>query len=135
MGSKKLVYCCIAGILLGFIVPKVLGTDPHVSLMVGMIAGLGIGYLLDVLDEHKGKEDSRLIVNRKAAEANRLMEEARKGLEDGTRRADRDTDGPDTSDEEETFDETDEDIEEQAQKLSDAEELLRSARERMRDGF
>ena len=134
MNSKKLIYCCIAGILLGFLVPMIFRTNQYTTLMVGMAAGLGIGYLLDMRDEKAGKENSRLIANKKAAEANRLMERARKGLEDENLRGERDL----AEYEEEVTDDAGSiadpasDIEEEAKKLNDAEALLRSARERMK---
>ena len=55
MGGKKLVWCCIAGIVLGLVVPLVLPVYGPTALSVGMVAGLGLGYLLDVLDEKKTK--------------------------------------------------------------------------------
>ena len=135
MNSRKLIYCCIAGILLGFLVPMIFRTNQYTTLMVGMAAGLGIGYLLDMRDEKVGKENSRRIANKKAAEANRLMERARKGLEDENLRGERDLaeyDADDVDDVPGSIEKSEPDFEEEAKKLSDAEELLRSARERMK---
>ena len=143
MGSKKLVYCCIAGILLGFLIPLIFHTELYSTLMFGMVCGLGAGYILDKRDEEQGKKESRAFANRKAAEANRLMERARKGLENEYLRMDHDEDDLSVSDEEEEAIEEyesgeeeagyDADEEEQAQKLNEAEELLRAARERIRE--
>ncbi len=135
MGSKKLIYCCIAGILLGFLVPLIFHTDGHVTLMVGMVAGLGIGYLMDMRDEKRGKEDSRRIANKKAAEANKLMERARKGLENEDLRGEQDLaeyEADEADEADEAFDGSDPDIEEEAKKLNEAEALLRSARDRIK---
>ena len=142
MGSKKLVWCCIAGILLGFLVPVFFPWDRYVTLMLGMIGGLGVGYLLDKRDEDLGQEASTRIANRKAREANRLMERARRGLEDETLRMDEE--GPEPVEEDEPEEEVyeagddlepvtdpDEEAEEQARKLNEAEDLLRAARERL----
>ncbi len=142
MGSKKLVWCCIAGILLGFLVPVFFPWDRYVTLMLGMIGGLGVGYLLDKRDEDLGQEASTRIANRKAREANRLMERARRGLEDETLRMDEE--GPEPVEEDEPEEavyeagddlepvtDPDEEAEEQARKLNEAEDLLRAARERL----
>jgi len=142
MGSKKLVWCCIAGILLGFLVPVFFPWDRYVTLMLGMIGGLGVGYLLDKRDEDLGQEANTRIANRKAREANRLMERARRGLEDETLRMDEE--GPEPVEEDEPEEEVyeagddlepvtdpDEEAEEQARKLNEAEDLLRAARERL----
>ena len=115
MGSKKLVWCCIAGILLGFLVPVFFPWDRYVTLMLGMIGGIGVGY---------------------------LMERARRGLEDETLRMDEE--GPEPVEEDEPEEEVyeagddlepvtdpDEEAEEQARKLNEAEDLLRAARERL----
>ena len=99
MGSKKLVWRCIAGILLGFLVPVFFPWDRYVTLMLGMIGGLGVGYLLDKRDEDLGQEANTRIANRKAREANRLMERARRGLEDETLRMDEE--GPEPVEEDE----------------------------------
>ena len=140
MGSKKLVWCCIVGIVLGFLVPVIFPWDRYVSLMVGMIGGLGVGYLLDKRDEQQDQETGTRIASKKAAEANRLMERARKGLDNEYLRMDHDepvSDEPEEdegygSDELQEVTDADEEIEEEARKLNDAEELLRQARERMK---
>ena len=133
MGSKKLVWCCIAGIVLGFLSPLVFDVARSTSLSIGMVAGLGIGYLLDILDEKKGKEADTAVISNKAREANRLMEQARAEL-----------DGKDLSAADETDDHDDDDTgadklpekdlspEERSEKLNRAEELLRKAREDVR---
>ncbi len=144
MGSKKLVYCCIIGILLGFIAPLILKTDKYLSLMIGMIAGLGVGYLLDTLDSRNAGREDPVLLNEKAEKANRLMERARRGVENEYLRMDHDDEdlsAGDSEDEDIPEEDTDtltpaagfeEESEEQAQKLSEAEELLRAARERMK---
>ena len=126
MGSKKLVYCCIVGILLGFLAPLVLKTDKHTSLMVGMVAGLGIGYLLDVRDS-------------KQSDHNKLLERARRGVENEYLRMDYDEEEPSDEPEEEVREEESEvtrdpdaEADERAEKLNEAQELLRAARERMK---
>lgn len=144
MGINKLAVSCIIGILLGFLVPFVLPLERGTTLMIGMVAGLGVGYLLDKRDEQNGQADSLRISNRKAQEANRLMERARAGLEDESLRMDDDTDFSDldSDDDENEFvpelnedpgsgSDFDADAAEEAQKLSQAEELLRKAREQM----
>lgn len=146
MGSKKLVYCCILGIVLGFLAPFVLKTDSHVSLMVGMVAGLGIGYLLDVRDSKEAGEAGQAVLNKKADRANKLLERAKRGLEDETLRMhDENTDDlteaeepeePETGgSEDELTPVSDPEAEaaEQAEKLRKAEELLREARDRMNE--
>ena len=146
MGINKLAVCCVIGILLGFLVPVIFPIDRYTMLMIGLIGGLGVGYLLDKRDEQKGKENSAKIANKKAREANRLMERARAGLEDETLRMAEDDGSADDYDEpeSETYEaETgSDDLEkihdyeaeaaEEAQKLNDAEELLRKARERIK---
>lgn len=127
MGGKKLVWCCIAGIVLGLVVPLVLPVYGPTALSVGMVAGLGLGYLLDVLDEKKTKNTDTAILTEKAREANRLMERARAEVE-GKPAADIDEDMPGDL-EEPDHELTDE---EQAEKLSEAEEMLRKARERIK---
>ena len=133
MGSKKLVWCCIAGIVLGFLAPFVLGVSLSTSLSVGMVAGLGIGYLLDILDEKKGKEVDTAVISKKAREANRLMEKARAEL-DGKELppADEADDNVDSYDGEDEFPEEELTPEERSEKLNRAEELLRKAREDVR---
>ncbi len=144
MGSKKLVYCCIIGILLGFIAPLILKTDKYLSLMIGMVAGLGVGYLLDTLDSRNAGGADPVLLNEKAEKANRLMERARRGVENEYLRMDHDDEdlsAEDSGDEDLPEEEPgtltaaadyEEDAEEQAQKLTEAEELLRAARERMK---
>lgn len=126
MKSRKLVWCCIAGIVLGFLAPVFFHFDQSTSLSVGLVAGLGIGYLLDVLDEKKQKQTNVAVVSEKAQKANRLMEQARAELNG--------TDEPGLSDDISRDDQPESDLseEEQAAKLSEAEELLRKARERMK---
>ncbi len=127
MKSKKLVWCCILGIVLGFIAPFVFHFDQSTSLSVGLAAGLGIGYLLDILDEKKQKQTDVEALSGKAREANRLMERARAELDGES--------VPDSEDDDiETEDESEPELsdEEQTAKLNEAEELLRKARERIK---
>ena len=147
MGSKKLVYCCIIGILLGFILPFFLKTDGYSTLMIGMVAGLAVGYLLDARDKQKSGEQGQRLINDKAEKANQLMERARRGVENEYLRMDyeEEEETPSEEEAEETAsveaEETDPvapvidyeaEAEEQEQKLNEAEELLRAARERMK---
>ena len=135
MGSKKLVYCCIVGILLGFLAPLVLKTDRHTSLMVGMVAGLGIGYLLDVRDGKQADRTEQKSLGEKADRANKLLERARRGVENEYLRLDYDDEeepAEEQPDEEVPVTDTEDDADEQAEKLNEAEELLRAARERMK---
>lgn len=128
MGSKKLVLCCIAGIVLGFLAPFVLPVARSTSLSIGMVAGLGIGYLLDVMDEKKTKDADVAVISKKADEAVRLLEHARAEIgehpepadDENTMTADHGTTEPELS-------ETD-----QEEKLNEAEELLKKARERIK---
>ena len=126
MRSRKLVWCCIAGIVLGFLAPMVFHFDRSTSLSVGLVAGLGIGYLLDVLDEKKQQQTNVIVVSEKAQKANRLMEQARAELNGTTESK------PSVNTSREDQPESDISEEEQAAKLSEAEELLRKARERMK---
>ena len=126
MKSRKLVWCCIAGIVLGFLAPMVFHFDRSTSLSVGLVAGLGIGYLLDVLDEKKQNQTNATVVSEKAQKANRLMEQARAEL-NGTAEPEAGNDISRKDQPESNLSE-----EEQAAKLSEAEELLRKARERMK---
>ena len=144
MGSKKLVYCCILGIVLGFLAPLVLKTDKHTSLMVGMVGGLAIGYLLDTRDGKQTEQTNQKSLGEKADKANKLLERARRGVENEYLRMEYDEEETAEEPEEEVPEEdtaadplnpvTDYDAEaaEQAEKLSEAEELLRKARERMK---
>ena len=135
MGSKKLVYCCIVGILLGFLAPLVLKTDRHTSLMVGMVAGLGIGYLLDVRDSKQADRTEQKSLGEKADRANKLLERARRGVENEYLRMDYDDEeepAEEEPEEEIPVTDTEDDVDEQAEKLNEAEELLRAARERMK---
>ena len=77
MGNRKLVICCIAGIVLGFLAPFALPVLRSTSLSIGMVAGLGIGYLLDISDEKRSKSAGNAVISQKAGEANRLLEQAR----------------------------------------------------------
>ncbi len=149
MGNRKLVYSCIIGIVLGYVVPLILKTDPHTSLMVGLIGGLAVGYLLESRDDRNSGEEDRQIINEKAERANKLMERARRGVENEYLRmeyddgglADEDTTVEQPADEDISSEDPDElspvtgedeELDEQAQKLNEAEELLRAARERMK---
>ena len=142
MGSKKLVYCCILGIVLGFLALLVLKTDKHTSLMAGMVAGLAIGYLLDVRDGKQADQSSQKSLGEKADKANKLLERARRGVDNEYLRMDYDEEEPAEEPEEETDDaaadpltpvtDDDAEAEERAEKLNEAEELLRAARERMK---
>ena len=142
MGSKKLIYCCILGIVLGFLVPFALKTDRYTSLMIGMVAGLGLGYLLDVRGDKQADQGRQVSLGEKADKANKLLERARRGVDNEYLRMEYDEEEGEepeeaVPDEEETDpvtpitdDETEAD--EQAEKLSEAEELLHAARERMK---
>ena len=142
MGSKKLIYCCILGIVLGFLAPIVLKTDRYTSLMMGMVAGLGIGYLLDVRSGKQADQNKQASLGEKADKANKLLERARRGVDNEYLRMEYDEEEaeepkaeiPDEEDTDPLTPVTDADAEadEQAEKLSEAEELLRAARERMK---
>ena len=90
MGSKKLVYCCIIGILFGFLAPLVLKTDRYTTLMMGMAGGLAIGYLLDIRDSKKNAQQGQVSLGKKADKANKLLDRAKRGLEDEHLRMDDD---------------------------------------------
>ena len=131
MGSKKLVLCCIVGIVLGYLAPFVLNVTRSTSLSIGMVAGLAIGYLLDMQDEKKEKQTDAAALSQKAKEANRLLEQARAEVSGVV---------PDKESSPEVTEKVHEEVpadteltdEEQAAKLNEAEELLRKARERMK---
>lgn len=131
MGSKKLVLCCIVGIVLGYLAPFVLNVTRSTSLSIGMVAGLAIGYLLDMQDEKKEKQTDTAALSQKAKEANRLLEQARAEVSGVV---------PDKETPTEVTDKVSEEVpadaeltdEEQAAKLNEAEELLRKARERIK---
>ena len=133
MGSKKLVWCCILGIVLGYLAPFALPVLRSTSLSIGMVAGLGVGYLLDILDEKKGADEGSAELSKKARDANRLMEKARAELQ-GRSLPEVDEEGP--SEEPDADAEAGNDVpelsqSEQAERLSEAEEMLRQARERI----
>ena len=143
MGSKKLVYCCILGIVLGFLAPFILKTDKHTTLMIGMVGGLAIGYLLDARDGKQAEQSEQKSLGEKADKANKLLDRARRGVENEYLRMNYDEEEAAEEPEEELPDEEisdpltpvtdyDAEAEEQAEKLSEAEELLRAARERMK---
>ena len=131
MGSKKLVLCCIVGIVLGYLAPFVLNVTRSTSLSIGMVAGLAIGYLLDIQDEKKEKQTDTAALSQKAKEANRLLEQARAEVSGVV---------PDKESSPEVTEKVHEEVpaddeltdEEQAAKLNEAEELLRKARERIK---
>lgn len=127
MGSKKLVWCCIIGIVLGFLAPFVLKTNQQTSLMIGMAGGLGLGYLLEMLDEKRGKAADQKVITEKAAQAGRMLEHARAELHG-------DAIPEEEQDAEEYLPEDLPDLtaEEQSAKLSEAEEMIRKARERIK---
>lgn len=131
MGSKKLVLCCIVGIVLGYSAPFVLNVTRSTSLSIGMVAGLAIGYLLDMQDEKKEKQTDTAALSQKAKEANRLLEQARAEVSGVVPDKETPTEVTDKVSEEVSTDAelTDE---EQAAKLNEAEELLRKARERIK---
>ena len=133
MGNKKLVICCIAGIVLGFLAPFVIPVLRSTSLSIGMVAGLGIGYLLDISDEKRSKSAGNAVISQKAGEANRLLEQARAEIQG--RPYDEDEAEADPVEEPEGEDQSDVNElspEEESEKLNEAEELLRKARERMK---
>ena len=140
MGNNKLVFCCIIGILLGFLVPVIFPWDRYVTLMVGLIGGLAVGYLLDKRDENQGSAETARIASKKAAQANRLLERARAGVDDPTLRgtdeedfdADEEEDLPEDEDPMEKLHDYEAEAREREQKLNDAEEMIRKARERMK---
>ena len=142
MGSKKLIYCCILGIVLGFLAPFALKTDRYTSLMIGMVSGLAIGYLLDVRDGKQADQSSQKSLGEKADKANKLLERARRGVDNEYLRMDYDEEETAEEPEEETGEaaadpltpvtDVDPEAEERAEKLNEAEELLRAARERMK---
>lgn len=133
MGNKKLVICCIAGIVLGFLAPFALPVLRSTSLSIGMVAGLGIGYLLDISDEKRSKSAGNAAISQKAGAANRLLEQARAEVRGEPYTEDEAEADPVEEFGEEDFSELNElSPEEESEKLNEAEELLRKARERMR---
>lgn len=133
MGNRKLVICCIAGIVLGFLAPFVLPVLRSTSLSIGMVAGLGIGYLLDISDEKKSKDAGNAALSQKAGTANRLLEQARAEVRGEPYAEDEEeTDLAEEPEEEEYYGTDELSPEEESEKLNEAEELLRKARERMK---
>ena len=133
MGNRKLVICCIAGIVLGFLAPFALPVLRSTSLSIGMVAGLGIGYLLDISDEKKSKSAGNAAISQKAGEANRLLEQARAEIQGKPYDEDEAEADPVEEPQEEEYSDVNElSPEEESEKLNEAEELLRKARERMK---
>ena len=133
MGNRKLVICCIAGIVLGFLAPFALPVLRSTSLSIGMVAGLGIGYLLDISDEKRSKSAGNAAISQKAGEANRLLEQARAEIQGRPYDEDEAEADPVEEPEEEEYSDVNElSPEEESEKLNEAEELLRKARERMK---
>ena len=133
MGNKKLVICCIAGIVLGFLAPFALPVLRSTSLSIGMVAGLGIGYLLDISDKKRSKSAGNAAISQKAGAANRLLEQARAEVRGEPYTEDEAEADPVEEFGEEDFSELNElSPEEESEKLNEAEELLRKARERMK---
>ena len=116
---------------MGYLAPFVLNVTRSTSLSIGMVAGLAIGYLLDIQDEKKEKQTDTAALSQKAKEANRLLEQARAEVSGVV---------PDKETPAEVTDKVSEEVpadaeltdEEQAAKLNEAEELLRKARERIK---
>ena len=132
MGNQKLVWCCIAGIVLGYLAPFFVPVNRGTSLSIGMIAGLGIGYLLEVLGDRKNQEeqqDDNAVLNQKAQKANKLLEQARAEVS-----GDKKTSGMDRKKKsaEEKTEIAEPTLEEQSEKLNEAEALLRQAREQLK---
>ena len=133
MGNRKLVICCIAGIVLGFLAPFAFPVLRSTSLSIGMVAGLGIGYLLDISDEKRSKSAGNAAISQKAGEANRLLEQARAEIQGRPYDEDEAEADPVEEPEEEEYSDVNElSPEEESEKLNEAEELLRKARERMK---
>ena len=133
MGNKKLVICCIAGIVLGFLAPFVIPVLRSTSLSIGMVAGLGIGYLLDISDEKRSKSAGNAVISQKAGAANRLLEQARAEIQGKPYDEDEAEADPVEEPEAEEYSDVNElSPEEESEKLNEAEELLRKARERMK---
>ena len=133
MGNRKLVICCIAGIVLGFLAPFAFPVLRSTSLSIGMVAGLGIGYLLDISDEKRSKSAGNAAISQKAGEANRLLEQARAEIQGKSYDEDEaEADPVEEPQEEEYSDVNEPSPEEESEKLNEAEELLRKARERMK---
>ena len=133
MGNRKLVICCIAGIVLGFLAPFALPVLRSTSLSIGMVAGLGIGYLLDISDEKRSKSAGNAVISQKAGAANRLLEQARAEIQGKPYDEDEAEADPVEEPEAEEYSDVNElSPEEESEKLNEAEELLRKARERMK---
>ena len=133
MGNRKLVICCIAGIVLGFLAPFALPVLRSTSLSIGMVAGLGIGYLLDISDEKRSKSAGNAAISQKAGEANRLLEQARAEIQGKPYDEDEAEADPVEEPQEEEYSDVNElSPEEESEKLNEAEVLLRKARERMK---
>ena len=132
MGNQKLVWCCIAGIVLGYLAPFFITVNRGTSLSIGMIAGLGIGYLLEVLDDRKNKEEQQednAALNQKAQKANKLLEQARAEVSGSKNTSKKDRKKKSAEEKTEIAEPT---LEEQSEKLSEAETLLRQAREQLK---
>ena len=130
MGSKKLVLCCIAGIVLGYLAPLALSVNRSTALSIGMVAGLAIGYLLDIMDEKRSQDSGNVVIAQKADSANKLLEQARAEVS-GKPNDEGETDFEEETGAEEQTDMDDLTPEEQNEKLNEAEELLRRAREKI----
>ena len=130
MESKKLVLCCIAGIVLGYLAPLALSVNRSTALSIGMVAGLAIGYLLDIMDEKRSQDSGNVVIAQKADSANKMLEQARAEVSGKPYDKSKTVSEEDTNTAEESG--TDElTPEEQNEKLNEAEDLLRKARERI----
>ena len=110
MGNRKLVICCIAGIVLGFLAP----------------------FAFPVL-RSTSKSAGNAAIRQKAGEANRLLEQARAEIQGRPYDEDEAEADPVEEPEEEEYSDVNElSPEEESEKLNEAEELLRKARERMK---
>ena len=126
MGNKILVWCCIVGIGLGFLVPLVFKVNQQTSLMIGMAGGLAVGYLLDIMREKKKRNAGNEVLSKKAQAANALLERARAEVSGESLPEMKSGDETFINDENQSVS-----LEEEAEKLNNAEELLRKAREKL----
>ncbi len=50
MSNKKLILCCVVGIIGGFAAPYLFGANKNTALTIGLAAGLFVGFIWEWID-------------------------------------------------------------------------------------